>query len=277
MISAGRAAARKILNSSQPFRLMQPSMMRMVGQPRYFAQAVMSAEQMAEEQRELEMADENTRLGVDTEFSTQKHAYVLTFPWNFEEIINDFESRHRGVSSGFWGAYLKNSECMVKFNELFREFHQACARNDPVSVDWACEARLAKAVNESLDRIHFHGLDIEMANLTVTQPSIKVLKVEVSHGLKVDRASNGQAQDWNVTQSSLFGAPCTYYTPANDTRDCIDGLDEDHRPYCVAVTTVIESPMKLFVQNQNYSKILLGSDNEELVKNVVRFEANLRW
>lgn len=35
--------------------------------------------------------------------------------------------------------------------------------------------------------------------------------------------------------------------------------------------------MKLFVMNQNYSKILLGNDNEEMAKNVVRFEANLRW
>ena len=35
--------------------------------------------------------------------------------------------------------------------------------------------------------------------------------------------------------------------------------------------------MKLFVQNQNYSKILLGSDNLEPAKNIVRFEANLAW
>ena len=34
------------------------------------------------------MADMNARLGVDTEFNTKKHAYVLTFPWNFDEIIN---------------------------------------------------------------------------------------------------------------------------------------------------------------------------------------------
>lgn len=85
-----------------------------------------------------------------------------------------------------------------------------------------------------------------MANLTVGS-SVKVLKVEVAHGLQVDRASNGQAQDWNVHDSSLLGTSCTYYTPANDTRDCIDGLDDEHKPYCVAVTTLIESPMKLFV------------------------------
>ena len=35
--------------------------------------------------------------------------------------------------------------------------------------------------------------------------------------------------------------------------------------------------MKLFVMNQNYSKILFGNDNSETTKNVVRFETNLRW
>jgi hypothetical protein len=35
--------------------------------------------------------------------------------------------------------------------------------------------------------------------------------------------------------------------------------------------------MKLFVYNQNYSSVLFGSNDEESVKNVVRFEANLRW
>jgi hypothetical protein len=35
--------------------------------------------------------------------------------------------------------------------------------------------------------------------------------------------------------------------------------------------------MKLFVLNQNYSKVLFGSDDDETVKNIVKFEANLRW
>lgn len=45
----------------------------------------------------------------------------------------------------------------------------------------------------------------------------------------------------------------------------------------MAVTALIESPMKLFVQNQNYSKILFGSDDQEYAKNIVRFEANVYW
>ena len=35
--------------------------------------------------------------------------------------------------------------------------------------------------------------------------------------------------------------------------------------------------MKLFVFNQNHSSVLFGSEDTESVKNIVRFEANLRW
>ena len=35
--------------------------------------------------------------------------------------------------------------------------------------------------------------------------------------------------------------------------------------------------MKLFVLNQNGSKVIFGSDDDEIVKNIVKFEANLRW
>ena len=70
-------------------------------------------------------------------------------------------------SSSFWPRYVVNSRAIDDFNNLYRKFHQACAMHDPEGIDVNCEPRLAQAVNESLDRIHFHGLDIEMANLTV--------------------------------------------------------------------------------------------------------------
>jgi len=46
-----------------------------------------------EQKTQVETADaKNARLGIDTIFSEQKHAYVLTFPWNFPEIIDVYES-----------------------------------------------------------------------------------------------------------------------------------------------------------------------------------------
>ena len=74
-----------------------------------------------------------------------------------------------------------------------------------------------------------------------------------------------------------MGAPANFYTLKSTQPSVLDFLEESNRPYLVAVTAVLESPMKLFVQNQNYSKILFGSNDQEVVKNVVRFEANLKW
>lgn len=139
---------------------------------------------------------------------------MLTFPWGFDEIIDEFQAKHRPLSSSsFWATFARNSGAFFEFNHLFREFHQFCAIPDQKGIENICEGRLARAVNESVERIHFHGLDIEMANLTVEQPSIQVLKVEITHGLNVQRGDNGSAADWVETKSTLLGAPCTYYTP----------------------------------------------------------------
>ena len=64
----------------------------------------------------------------------------------------------------------------------------------------------------------------------------------------------------------------------SDERHIFDVLDTySHRPFLVSLTCLIESPMKLYVLNQNHSSVLFGSEDSESVKNVVRFEANLRW
>jgi len=211
-------------------------------------------------------------------FSEQKHAYVLSFPWNYPEIIGNYEDAARSAQvSGFWNRFANNSGAMVDFNNLFREFHQFCALPSYTGLEKICEGRLAHAVNESIKRIHFHGLDIEMANLTVEQPRIQVIKVEVDHGLSLQRDANMSLSDYQVTESSIMGAPIRYYVPKNDDREFIDGLNEDNRPYNVSVTCLVESPMKLYVENQNFSSVLFGSTDEELVKNVVRFEANVQW
>ena len=46
-----------------------------------------------------------------------------------------------------------------------------------------------------------------------------------------------------------MGAPTKYYVPKNDDREFTDGLSEDNKPYNVSVTCLVESPMKLYVEN----------------------------
>ena len=246
LLRVGVPTQRLYMNALQRNHLGQRLALSQFVSKRGFSDSAVVSQQDARD--ELDMSDENTRLGVDTEFSAQKHAYVLTFPWNFDEIIEDFQGRHKPLSGGYWATYAKNSGAFTEFNNLFREFHQSCALHDKEGIEKICEGKLAQAINESLDRIHFHGLDMEMANLTV-ESNIQVLKVEVSYGISLERAQNGNAEDWIKNESTLLGAPCTYYTPVEDKRDILDGLAVEHKPYNVAITALIDSPMKLFVQN----------------------------
>lgn len=76
---------------------------------------------------------------------------------------------------------------------------------------------------------------------------MKLLKVEIHHGVNVERSMNLPASEYNIKKTSLFGAPQTIYVPKNDTRNFLDHLDYNHKPYLIAATVLIESPMKLFV------------------------------
>lgn len=110
-----------------------------------------------------------------------------------------------------------NSRAIIDFNTLFRKFHQACAIPDHEGIAHICEPRLANYVSESINRIHFHGLDVEMANLTVEQPSIRVMKVEINQNLNLDRSLNQPLQEYQVlSNKNMLGAPWNVYISKNN-------------------------------------------------------------
>ena len=113
------------------------------------------------------MGSLNERVGADLSFNENKHAYVLQFPWNFEHVLEDADQMRVIPSSSYWHKMMVNTRSIVDFNNLYREFHQACAIPDYDMLKRICEPRLASTVTESIKRIHYHGLDVEMANLTV--------------------------------------------------------------------------------------------------------------
>ena len=235
-----------------------------------------SVESMTDEEKLIARCH---KFGADLAFNNKKHAYVLSFPWNFEGVINDFEKDFKPLdANNFWHKWVFNRECDRDFNELFRVFHQSWAIPEDQGIERVCEPKLANYIKKSVKSIHFHGMDIEMANLRVHQPKIDILHVEVHNGLSVTRSHNKSREDYDIAESTLMGAPLKIYTnKSGDSRSVFDHLNSDYKPYLVSVTTLIHSPMKLFVYNQNRTKILFGSNDEEIVKNVVKFEINVRW
>lgn len=195
----------------------------------------------------------------------------MSFPWNFaDEELPSF-------SSGFWNTFIKNRELLDDFNQLYREFHQACAIPDYVMLKKTCEPSFYKYMENSLHQIHFHGLDVEMANLTINQPKINIVDVSLTHGITLDKTQRGSKDDWSTSEGSLLGAKCTTYTHKSGKKGgLIDNMFQDYKPYNLSVTAQIHSPMKLFVWNQNRSKVIFGSDDSERVSNLIKFEMPMR-
>lgn len=99
-------------------------------QATYLMQSQMINQRMFSEGTQVQATQEDTgpsdvsinqRVGADEQFDEQKHAYVLTFPWNFEEVIQEFDTRSR--VGGFWDTFINNTRSVVDFNVLFRKFH----------------------------------------------------------------------------------------------------------------------------------------------------------
>ena len=87
-----------------------------------------------------------------------------------------------------------------------------------------------------------------MANLTVNQPRIDLLKVEIYQNVNINRNENLPASAYDMTEASMQGAKHKVYVKKEgDDRHFLDFMDSEIKPYVVAVTTLIESPMKLFV------------------------------
>ena len=211
---------------------------------------------------------------VDTVFDEQKHSYLLSFP--FQPPMG-LTTGKRKITSGFWHTFINNRELMIDFNQRFREFTQAVAIPDIEWLEHICEPRLAEYLSVSIESIEGSGMDIEMANLTIKQPRIDLLNVELTHGLPLNRDERGPREAYNVTEGSFLGAKCTTFSPKEGKRhSLIENIHQDYKPYVLSVTTLVQSPMKLYVLNQDKTKIIFGNDSKETTENIVKFEVALR-
>ena len=145
---------------------------------------------------------------------------------------------------------MHNRELLIDFNEMIRGFHQACSIPDEEWIDKLAEGQLAQYMKQSLYQISKAGMDIEMANLRVKQDKISILNLELTHGLPLERNDRGPRDAYNMKEGSFMGAKCLTFTPKQGkTHSLADNLFTVYHPYTLGVTTLVESPMKLFVWN----------------------------
>jgi hypothetical protein len=89
-----------------------------------------------------------------------------------------------------------------------------------------------------------------------------LLDVQVFKDLDIERDANLASKDqyYSVTQSSMFGANLhCFFKDQIDTIIDKNFMKADHKPYLLQVTMLVESPMKLYILNQNHSKVIFGS------------------
>lgn len=89
----------------------------------FSSQAVTTTEEdYTKEERSI--SEHNKAVGADITFNEQKHGYVLTFPWNFEQVINEFQEGYKPMgTNAYWHRFMVNTRSIVDFNNLFRDFH----------------------------------------------------------------------------------------------------------------------------------------------------------
>ena len=66
-----------------PLMAAQSTLLRQAPRRSFAAQAAEVQVKKPEKSAELDIEVRNKKIGVDMKFNEQKHAYVLTFPWNF--------------------------------------------------------------------------------------------------------------------------------------------------------------------------------------------------
>lgn len=96
--------------------------------------------------------------------------------------------------------------------------------------------------------------------------------------MPINRTERLSPEEYNISSGSFLGAPLKSFTrkDGKGAHSLLDNMFANYRPYNLAVTTIVTSPMKFFVYNQNRSAIIFGNNNEESVRNIVRFEIALR-
>ncbi len=70
---------------SRAFRVSRPFRQLVRMQPRFFSSEVAATQE--QQSGYVDILDHNKAVGADMEFNEKKHGYVLTFPWNYPEII----------------------------------------------------------------------------------------------------------------------------------------------------------------------------------------------
>jgi len=184
--------------------------------------------------------------------------------------INGSIDLNNNSSAGWKKTYLQNMLLLQDYNSIFRDFLQSCCLADPDGLNLTCENRFRDYISINLRSILNRGYNLELESLKILQ-EYKVLRVELYKNLNINRDENKNFSQYEFkSHSTPLGPLVVAYEKGND-----HSFATDNKPYILATTMYLRTPMKVGIFNQNLKRKLHGSEEKEWIDYVVRFETKL--
>ena len=191
--------------------------------------------------------------------------------FNFRDInpVFDFNTLNN-KGSMILHQYLKNMLLLNDYNNIFRSFLQAIAQDRRDGLELVTEPRLLEYVFSNLRQLRQQGYNIELSDLKILQ-EYSVLRFELFKNIHINRYINKSFDKYSFREIPTPIGKCTVATELGVD----NGYFTNNKPYILATTMHIRSPMKIQVYNQNLSKKLHGGEKGEVLDYVVRFESEM--
>jgi hypothetical protein len=133
-----------------------------------------------------------------------------------------------------------------------------------------CENRLKNYITSNLKNIMSKGYNIELESLKILQ-DYKVLKVELFKNLKINRDENKPLSQYEI---KVRPTPLGNLAIANEKGNDHSFANND-KPFILATTMHVKSPMKVGIFSQNLKRKLYGGPEKDHIDYVIRFETQL--
>jgi hypothetical protein len=156
------------------------------------------------------------------------------------------------------------------YNSVFRDFLQSCCLFDLEGLKLTCENRLKKYMTTNLNSIINKGFNVELESLKILQ-EYKVLKVELFKNLRINRDENKQLSQYEI---NVHPTPLGKLVIANEKGNDYS-FAKDSKPFILATTMLVKTPMKVGIFSQNLKRKLYGQPEQENIDYVVRFETQV--
>lgn len=211
------------------------------------------------------------KTGADLYLTPEKKS-ALEAPGFFFNDVNEAIDLEANSYKGWKLQYLKNMLLLQDYNNIFRDFLQSCALNDNDGLELTCESRFKQCLQSNLNPIITKGYNFEIDSLRILQ-NFQILNIEIFKNLKVNRFENKELNKYEFKLSATpLGPMVIAHEIGND-----HSLAKDHKPFILATTMLVKTPMKMAIFNQNLKKKIHGLPEDQVTEYVVRFESQFSY